>query len=161
MNELLSFESWPSSYPVYNVTPPLSWRVSLLSYWELRTRVLLLQEIKTQRWCLHFVHNSIKFTSLDIDNYCLNQDFEASAIHLNSKHEKLCILVAYRSPRENFNTFLTKFDRTLQKFYTHNFSFIICGDINVDYLTVSTKKNQLDRLLQSNNLVALLTFLLE
>ena len=30
-----------------------------------------------------FVHNSVKFTSLNIDSYCLDQDFEACAIHLN------------------------------------------------------------------------------
>ena len=43
------------------------------------------------------VHNSIKFTYLDIDNYCLDQDSEACAIHLNSKHDKLCILATCRS----------------------------------------------------------------
>jgi len=46
-----------------------------------------------------FVHNSRKFTSLDIDNFCLDQDFEACAIHLNSKLDKMCILATY-SPRE-------------------------------------------------------------
>ena len=45
-----------------------------------------------------FLHNSIKFTSLDTDNFCLDQDFEACAIYLNSKHDKLCILATYRSP---------------------------------------------------------------
>ena len=39
-----------------------------------------------------FAHNSIKYTFLDVDNYCSDQDFEACAIHLNSKHDKLCIL---------------------------------------------------------------------
>ena len=37
-----------------------------------------------------FVHNSLKFTSLDTDNYCIDQDSEACAIQLNSKHDKLC-----------------------------------------------------------------------
>jgi len=87
-----------------------------------------------------FLHNSIKFTSLDTDNFCLDQDFEACTIHLNSKHDKLCILATYRSPQGNCNTFLTKFDRTLHKSYNHNFSFIIYGDINVDCLTESAKK---------------------
>jgi hypothetical protein len=58
-----------------------------------------------------FVHNSVKFTSLDIDNYCLYQDFKACAIHPNSRHDKLCFLATYiclySSPRGNFNTFLT------------------------------------------------------
>jgi len=39
-----------------------------------------------------FVHNSIKFASIGIDNYCSYQDFKACAINLNSKHDKLCIL---------------------------------------------------------------------
>ena len=46
-----------------------------------------------------FVHNSLKFTSLDIDNYCIDQDFEACAIQLNSEHDKLCVLAIYRSPQ--------------------------------------------------------------
>ena len=51
------------------------------------------------------VHNSRKFTSLDIDNFCLDKDFDACAIHLNSKLDKVCILATYRSPQGNFNTF--------------------------------------------------------
>jgi hypothetical protein len=60
-----------------------------------------------------FVHNGIKFTSLDVGNYCIDQDFEACAIHLNSVCDKLCILAIYRSPRGNFNTFLTNLDLIL------------------------------------------------
>jgi len=87
-----------------------------------------------------FLHNSIKFTSFYTDNFCLDQVFEACAIHLNSKHDKFCILATYRSRQGNFNTFLTKFDLILHKFYNHNFNFIICGDINVDSLTENAKK---------------------
>ena len=57
-----------------------------------------------------FVHNGIKFSSLSIDNYCLDQDFKVCAIHLNSVYDKLCILAIYRSPLGNFNTFLTNFN---------------------------------------------------
>jgi hypothetical protein len=38
-----------------------------------------------------FVHNNIKFTSLNIDYYCIDQNFEVCAIHLNSVHDKLFI----------------------------------------------------------------------
>jgi hypothetical protein len=57
-----------------------------------------------------FVHNGIKFTFLNIDNYCLDQDFRVCAIHLNSVYDKLYILAIYRSPLGNFNTSLTNFD---------------------------------------------------
>jgi exonuclease III len=84
-----------------------------------------------------FVHNSIKFTSIDIDNYCLDRDFEACAIHLKSKHDKLCTLATYRSPQGNFSTYLTNLDLTLHKFFNQNLNCIVCGDINVDYLMES------------------------
>jgi len=64
-----------------------------------------------------FVHNSIKFTSLNIDNYCLDQDFKVWAIHLNCVYDKLCILAVYSSPLCNFNTFLTNFDLILHNFF--------------------------------------------
>jgi hypothetical protein len=93
------------------------------------------RKLKNKGGACVFVHNSIKFTPIDIENYCLDQDFEACAICLNSKHGALCILVIYRSPLGNFNTFLTNLDITLHKFYNHNLNLIICGDINVDYCT--------------------------
>jgi hypothetical protein len=77
-----------------------------------------------------FVHNTIKFTSLNVDNYCLGQDFEVYAIHLKSVHDKLGILAIYRSHLGNFNTFLTNFDFILHKFFNLKFDLILYGDIN-------------------------------
>jgi hypothetical protein len=88
-----------------------------------------------------FVHNSIKFTSLNMGNYCLDQDFKVCAIHLKSVYDQLCILAIYRSPLGNFNTFLTNFDLILHKFFNLKFNFIICEDVNVNYLTKLQKKS--------------------
>jgi hypothetical protein len=63
------------------------------------------------------IHNSIKFTTLSIKNYHLDQEFEVCAIHINSVYDKLCILAVYKSPLCNFNTFLTNFDLILHKFF--------------------------------------------
>jgi hypothetical protein len=52
-----------------------------------------------------FVHNSLKCSFLDVDDYCIDQDFEVCAVHPKSVHDKLCILAIYRSPWGNFNTF--------------------------------------------------------
>jgi hypothetical protein len=96
-----------------------------------------------------FVQNSIKFTSLYIDSYCLDQDFEVCAIHLNSVYDKLCILAInsvydklcilaiYSFYVGNFFTFLTNFDLILHNFFNLKFNFIICGDININYLAES------------------------
>ena len=131
----MSLKSWPSSYPVYNCTPLTSLPVENYVPGSCYCR-----KLKHKGGVCVFVHNSLKFTPLDIDNYCIDQDFEACAIQLNSKHDKLCILAIYRSPQGNFNTFLTNLDLILHKFFNLNFNFIICGDINVDYLTESYKK---------------------
>ena len=42
-----------------------------------------------------FVHKSLKFTPLVVDEYCTDQDFEVCAIHPKSSHDKLCILAIY------------------------------------------------------------------
>jgi hypothetical protein len=63
-----------------------------------------------------------------------------------------------RSPLGNFNTFLIKLDLILQKLFNLNFNFIICGDININDLVESYKKNQLDNILHSFNLSSIIKF---
>jgi hypothetical protein len=87
-----------------------------------------------------FIHKSIKFTTINSDNYCLGQDFEVCAIYLNSFCGKLCILATYRSPLGNFTTFVCNFDLILNKFFNLKFNFIIYGDININYLVETLKK---------------------
>ena len=108
-----------------------------------------------------FVHNSIQFTFLDIGNHCIDQDFEACAIHLNSVHDKLCILAIYRSSWGNFNTFLTNLDLILPRFFNLNFNFIICGDINFDHHRGSYKKLNSTKFYRPLILPASSIFLLE
>jgi hypothetical protein len=86
------------------------------------------------------LHNSLIFTTLNIDNYCLDQDFEVSAAHVNSIYDKLCILAVNRSFLGNFNTFLTNFDLILHKFFNLKFNFILWGDININYFVEIYKR---------------------
>jgi hypothetical protein len=62
------------------------------------------------------------------------------AIHLHVVYVKLCILAIYISPLGNFDTFLTNFDLILHKFFNFKFNFIMCGDINVNYLAEHYEK---------------------
>jgi hypothetical protein len=87
------------------------------------------------------VHNSIKFTFLDIEEYCAGQNCEICAVQIDIADEKLGVLAVYRSPLGNFNMFLTNFEIILQKFVNLNYNFIVCRDFNVDYCTESSKKN--------------------
>ena len=80
------------------------------------------------------------------------------AIHFNSVYNKLCILAIYRSPLGNFTTFLTNFDLILHKIFNLKFNFIICGDININYLVESYKNKQLHNILHSFNLSSIINF---
>jgi hypothetical protein len=71
-----------------------------------------------------FIHNSIKLTTLNSDNYCLDNT-EVCAVHLNSVCDKLSILAIYGSSLGNFSTFLANFDLILYKFFNFQFNFII------------------------------------
>jgi hypothetical protein len=98
-----------------------------------------------------YIHNSTKFTILNIDNYSSDQDIEVCNIHLDSVYDKLWILAVYRSPLGNFSTFLTKFDLILNKILN-----VILTFLYVETLTLVTLwraiKNQLDNILHSFNL---------
>jgi hypothetical protein len=63
-----------------------------------------------------------------------------------------------RSPSGNFDNFLTKLDLILQNFLNFKLTFIICGDININYLIDSYKKKQLDSILYSFNLCSIVNF---
>jgi hypothetical protein len=53
---------------------------------------------------------------------------------------------------------LTQLDQILQKLSKLKIDIIICGDFNINYLTDNTRRNQLDALLMSYNLVKTVTF---
>ena len=69
----------------------------------------------------------------------------------------MCINTLY-SPSGNFSHFLLRLDTTLQLLCTPTLQIIICGDLNINYLMESEKKNQLDNLLLSYNLTSIINF---
>ena len=94
-----------------------------------------------------FSHNSLCFLNIDIFQHCEEQDIEIRALKLAFGNLIICVLTLYRDPSGNFNRFLPKLDTTIQLLYTPALHIIICGDININYLKESEKKNQLDNLL--------------
>jgi len=49
----------------------------------------------------------------------------------------ICVLTLYIAPSGNVSSFLLKLDTILQSLYTPMSHFIICGDININYLKES------------------------
>jgi len=63
------------------------------------------------------------------------------AVKLNITSIKLIILAIYRSPLGNFTNFLKNLDSVLNTWYSNKTEFVICADININYLE-NYKKRQ-------------------
>ena len=62
----------------------------------------------------------------------------------------ICI---YRAACGNFECFLNKLEIILNSLHKHNSEFITCCDININYLESNNRKNRLDSLLGTYNLI--------
>ena len=105
-----------------------------------------------------YIHNTLKSTNIDLSKYCKKKDIEICAVKLKLNDTPVCVITVYRSPLGNFNHFLQSIDAVLQTLYTPAQSFIICGDININYLVVSEQRKQLDNLLLLYNLKSIVDF---
>ena len=56
------------------------------------------------------------------------------AIELETKASKLIILCLYRAPTGDFNQFIKKLDISLKHLFKPKTEFVICGDINTEFL---------------------------
>ena len=104
-------------------------------------------EFKNGGVCI-FIHEDLEFFTISLDKYSKEKDTEVCAVKLNITSIKLIILAIYRSPLYNFTNFLKNLESVLNSNRTE---FVICGDININYLE-NCKKRQLDALLQTYNL---------
>jgi exonuclease III len=105
-----------------------------------------------------FIHDSIKFSNTSIVKNCVEMDIEACAIKLISTNIKIIVLAVYRSPSGNFDKFLVKLDNILNTLQNNKSEFIICGDMNINYLENCDRRQQLDTLLSTYNLIGTANF---
>jgi len=63
-------------------------------------------------------------------------------VQVNTNSSHLIIVCTYRSTSGNFDKFVALLDCTLKHLYRPRTKFLICGDINVNYLIeLYEKKN--------------------
>ena len=94
---------------------------------------------------------------INANKYCKDQHIEICMLNLKTTFNSH-IMVVYRAPTGNFNLFLNRLDDSITSIYRADLNFIFCGDINIDYLTENGTKRQLDSVLQTYNLTAIVTF---
>jgi hypothetical protein len=95
---------------------------------------------------------------VDLSKFCREQVIEVYALKLQLTALNIYVVTVYRAPCGNFNLFLNAPDSIIKSLHKAELKLIICRDINIDYLTVNESKKQLDAMLVSNNLAAIVYF---
>jgi len=105
-----------------------------------------------------YIQKALKFTNISLQKHCKKQDIEITAVQLKLNKKNVIIFCVYRAPSGDFDYFLNKLDYILNSLQTYKTEFIICGDININYLETSNKKKQLDYVLGTYNLISTVYF---
>jgi hypothetical protein len=105
-----------------------------------------------------FVKNNLKFIQLNILHHCNEQDIECCVVQLESKYSNIYVLAIYRATTCDFDLFLNKLESILDYLYKPAAEFVICGDINIKYLTESYHKQCPNSLLAPFNLMSIVNF---
>jgi len=104
------------------------------------------------------VQEGLRYVKIDMENHCKDKDFEVCAIKIYLDTKCTCIIAIYRAPTGNFELFISKLDTILRKLYTATTEYLICGDININYLVANDRKVQLEALLKTCNLTSVVNF---
>jgi hypothetical protein len=105
-----------------------------------------------------YIHNSLTFSTINLENDCYDKDIEVCAVCINSNSYSICILSVYRSPTSNYDLFLEKIERILHILCKRYVRVIICGDFNVNCMDDCPRKKQLADLLNTFNLGSIIMF---
>jgi hypothetical protein len=84
--------------------------------------------------------------------------FEISGIKLNIRNTKMILCCIYRLPSENPNYFLQLLEKTVELLYQPTMSFIICGDLYINFLVEGSVKQKLETVMKTVNLTHVVTF---
>jgi hypothetical protein len=104
------------------------------------------------------VHEKIKFVKIDLTKFCKDKDLEVCAVKVYLDSRNVCIIAIYRAPSGNFDFFIMKLDTILKKLFRTNVEFIICGDININFLVEGSRRHQLEAILKTYNLMSVVNF---
>ena len=57
-----------------------------------------------------YIQENLKFTTINLQKYCKEQDIEIAAIQIKLNNKKVIIFCVYRAPSGNYDYFLNKLD---------------------------------------------------
>ena len=88
---------------------------------------------------------------LPLDSFATNYD-ESLGIKIRTNNEKYTLITYYVPPGFKKNQFLTEFDNYLETMVDANQNLIICGDFNIDQLSLTPIKKKFEDVICSNGI---------
>ena len=106
-----------------------------------------------------YLYKNLPFSIINIEQFCEDKELEACALRLDFfLSSRISIITVYRSPNGNFQYFVKGLDNIINKIYKPGVQLKICGDININYLSESKEKHELNKLLSTYNLISVINF---
>jgi exonuclease III len=105
-----------------------------------------------------YIHKNIKFSNINLLKYCKEQDLEIAAVKLKFAIKNVIVLCAYTAPTGDLEYFLKQLDSILNSLHNSKTEFILCGDLNINYIGINNKKTQLENLRSMFNLIGTVHF---
>jgi len=99
-----------------------------------------------------YVTKGIPHTSIDLEQFISEKNFEICALKFQILSKSFIILCIYRSPSGDFTYFLNQLECILTTLFTQSTNIILCGDLNTNLLDNDSKSLLLQSLLASYNL---------
>jgi hypothetical protein len=81
------------------------------------------------------------------------RDLEICALNICLLSYNLTVICIYRSPTGNFIYFLNQMEFILNKIYEVSTDLILCGDFNISFFNVNSRKHFLESVLASFSLL--------
>ena len=81
-----------------------------------------------------YICKYFQFSTINLENYCKEKDFEICALKLNLQKHNFIIICTYRAPTGDFTHFWTQLEIILNELHNISNEFILCGDFNIDYI---------------------------
>jgi len=105
-----------------------------------------------------FVSKNIHFSTINLDQYNKEKEFEICALKLHILSNSFTIMCIYRSPTGNIPYFVYQLELIQNKIYITSTKIIVCGDHNINYFNDNSKKHLSDLLLASFKLFSTVKF---
>ena len=90
-----------------------------------------------------FSRKDLQVKTINLSQFCIEKNFEICSVQLELGTYSVIVLSICRSPSGTFYTFLNALDSTLRYLYKQKIEFIVCGDLNINFLLDSNYKLQL------------------